>query len=334
MDCPICGHKMGENDAFCPNCGNFALPLKDNSRPVPVMDPPPGTPADGSALVTPPPELTQDAPKPPRKVAERLYPPPEPIVPPISPESPEGSVRPAASPIRVPESGAVPPKAPDKSGRRLRILAAVACGIAAVAVVVAVYILVTTSSLQVQLNKAQKESSSAQGHAAALEAQVSTLTEDLNAAKADNQALGQQVAELQGQISTMETSVNQSQYDKESAQRALDEANTQLAAANEEKAALQAQLDETRANLETAQAENAALTAEKDTLTQQVAGYQTEVEFYDTYVVFVMLSSSDKYYHKYDCADFTKRNFLAYSVKLAEANGYSPCPKCIGGGTE
>ena len=43
-----------------------------------------------------------------------------------------------------------------------------------------------------------------------------------------------------------------------------------------------------------------------------------------------MLGSDTKYYHKYDCKNFEKRNFLAYSTKLAEANGYSPCPICCG----
>ena len=35
-------------------------------------------------------------------------------------------------------------------------------------------------------------------------------------------------------------------------------------------------------------------------------------------------------YHSYDCEHFTKSKFWAYSRRLAEANGYHPCPLCGG----
>ena len=40
------------------------------------------------------------------------------------------------------------------------------------------------------------------------------------------------------------------------------------------------------------------------------AAYADKIGFYDTYVVFVMLGSENKYYHKYDCKNFDKRNFV------------------------
>ncbi len=344
MDCPICGHKMGENDAFCSNCGNFSLPLKDNSRPVPTIDLPPGTPADGSTVVSPPPELQDVTSTPSRKVAERLYPPPETSRSPEADFSPPIVADDQGSQEHTPEPHVTESKnesdstsfdsaqTPGKNEKRLKVLTIVACCLAVLAISVATYITITTSSLRVQLSKAQKESSTAQANAEDLAAQVTDLTESLEAAKDESQSLGTQVTDLQSQINEMETSVNQSQYDKETAERQLEEANTALSTATEENAELQSQLDEAQQNLEVAQSENATLTEENETLSQQVGLYQTEIDFYDSYVVFVMLDSANKYYHRYSCSEFTQRNFLAYSVKLAEANGYSPCPICYGAG--
>ena len=49
----------------------------------------------------------------------------------------------------------------------------------------------------------------------------------------------------------------------------------------------------------------------------------------DSYVVFVE-NDGRGLYHKYGCDDFAQTSFWAYSRKLAEANGYQPCPRCFG----
>ena len=51
--------------------------------------------------------------------------------------------------------------------------------------------------------------------------------------------------------------------------------------------------------------------------------------FLDKYVVFVVNDDS-RVYHTYDCPQFTKKDFWAYSRKLAESNGFAPCPTCGG----
>lgn len=307
MNCPICGHKMEPNDAFCSNCGNFSLPLKEDRRTVPVVNTPPGTPTEGSALVDPPaPPKDQEPQKAPKKVAERLYPPQE-----------------AAAPKEGP--------APQKPNKSLKVVAIIACLVAAAATAVAVYVMLNTSALRVQLNKAQQESSSAQASLTSLENQVSSLTGDLDTAKTDKQSLSDQIAALETQIADLETTVNQSQYDKDAAQRDLESVQEQLTEAQATQEELQTQLTQAQEDLESAQAENESLTEENESLTAKVSAYESEVSFYNSYVVFVMLNDSDKYYHKYSCSNFTGRNFLAYSTKLAEANGYSPCPVCIGG---
>jgi len=57
--------------------------------------------------------------------------------------------------------------------------------------------------------------------------------------------------------------------------------------------------------------------------------YKTKSDFLDSYVVFVENNGSG-HYHTYDCEDFSKSNFWAYSRKLAEAQGFNPCPTCGG----
>ena len=350
MECPICGHPLGENDAFCENCGNFALPLQNNDRSVPLIQTPPGTPTEGTTQV-PAPKDSASAPanRPPRKVAERLYPPPdadleehEPISAdpdPVPAESahaahPAAEKRPAQRPA---SAHTEPPKEP-RSSRVWKVVAGIACCLALLSIAIAVYIVVTTAGLQVQLNKAQKENSTAQANAQDLEAQVASLTDSLSASETERESLGEQVAELQSQINGMEGSVNQSEYDKENAQRQLDEintqlkeANTQLEAAQSENTDLQQQLKDSQDALSDAESENETLTTENEALQEQMKDYEAEAEFIDEYVVFVIINNADRYYHKYSCPNFTQRNFLAYSVRLAESNGYTPCPVCHDG---
>jgi len=57
--------------------------------------------------------------------------------------------------------------------------------------------------------------------------------------------------------------------------------------------------------------------------------YRKKAQFMDSYVVFVENNNSG-YYHTYDCEAFAKKSFWAYSRKLAESNGFKPCPDCGG----
>lgn len=343
MDCPICGHKLEEHDSFCSNCGHYALPLQDYERQVPVIDPPPDAPEDGSTVMAPCPEIPEKSAQTQKKVAERLYPPPETDPEAVRDAFPERSEPSSAKKVTPPEikkeekrahgspaPSSTAPAAPPKALHRMKVLAIVLSGLAVVSIAVAVFVVVTTSSLRVQLNKAQKEATTAQGSVDSLETQVTELTQQLETAKAENGTLSQQVTDLTGQVGDLETTINQSQYDKEAAERDLKEAKASLTEAQDAKTALEAELASAKDSLTAAQDELSTVKEENETLTNQVSSYQDEISFYDAYVVFVMLGSSEKYYHKYNCSHFTQRNFLAYSTKLAEANGYAPCPDCIG----
>lgn len=316
MDCPNCGYPLEPHEAFCSNCGHYVLPLQGQS--IPVVAPPPNASADGRTVVAPSPSIPGDsAPGSDRGVAQRLYP-PAPQTPPAAYDGPYDDYPEPASYSHT------------KMLKRLKILSGILGAAAVISIAVTVYILVTTSSLRVQMNKAQKESLTSQSNAAELETQVSSLAGELSSAKAENTELTQQISQLTTQLENMETSVNQNQYDKKTLEHDLEQAKTDLAAATESNSTLEAELTETRDSLAAAQEEAETLKTENKTLSDKVSRYESEISFYDSHVVFVMLGNSEKQYHRYSCPHFTQRNFLSYSVKLAEANGYSPCPDCIG----
>ena len=290
-------------------------------------------------------------------MAERLYPPPEPKT--VSPEPEPEPASPEQEPETVPEPE--PPKKAEPSARtgqktaiRLRdvprkwlILTVTALAAGLICLGVGIFILVDTYGMQVQLNKAQKENASAQAQVKQLEQKLDATTESLTTARAENKTLGSQVAELQSQLGEMESTVSQSTYDRDQALQKVEsltadvktltgekeELQTQLQEAQTQLEDTQASLTETQSALTTAKADNAELEAQNADLSAQVDAYKAEVDFVDQYVVFVNLGASDRYYHKFSCPNFTQRNFLAYSVRLAESNGYSACPVCSGSGT-
>ena len=98
----------------------------------------------------------------------------------------------------------------------------------------------------------------------------------------------------------------------------------------------QAELERATQENEALQQENEALKQSIETLTatnEELASsnrlFLTKSRFMDSYVVFVENDGSGLY-HKYGCDDFAQTSFWAYSRKLAEANGYQPCPRCFG----
>lgn len=313
MNCPHCGMKLEDFATFCPGCGKIAIPTRKSA-----VSPDTAPQSDNA------PEE-----KAPKKVAQRLYPPPE-AEPAPEPE-PEPAPIPEAPPAPV-EKKPVPAstKKIQKSNQRLKVLTVIFAVTAAIAVGVAAYVLTSTHGLRVELTKAQTERASALASVESLGKQVAELETSLDSVKQEKNQLSTEVSSLTSQINAMESSVNQSAYDKESAERELAEAQEDVKALSKQITEVQAQLTETEKTLEETEAANEKLQEDYDAMEKKAKGYEDEVGFYDTYVVFVMLNSDTKYYHKYDCEEFTKRNFLAYSTKLAEANGYSPCPKCSG----
>lgn len=301
MNCPTCGAELEPYATFCSSCGNYALPLKNPKleEPAPEVNP----------------EISAEhIPTTPRKVPKRLYPPENEPAFPDTPPDPEENT----------------PKKPDRPSRKIVILAVVFGIIALTSVVGLALTYLHFSGMQVQMRKAQMEKDAALADIDVLTEEISSLEADLATAREEKNALATQINDLVSQVSSMETSVNQSQYDKESAERELDEAKAETESLTTSVAELQAGLDEVNAALEEAALEKEALEAEVADLEASNDAMEEEIAFYDAHVVFVMTGSSDHKYHNYNCSSFKKTSFLAYSTKLAEANGYEPCPICIG----
>lgn len=305
MNCPHCGQALGDKATFCPGCNKIAIPTRTSA------------------------DAPQKEDKPPKKVAQRIYPPQKPE---------EAKTEPPAAPPHAPDPESQPQKAPSqkanppakKQQNRWKTLSMVLAILTFIAAVAAIYITVSTHGMRVELTKAQTERASAQASVESLGKQVAQLEATLESTRQERDDLKNEAASLRSQVNAMESTVNQSTYDKDAAQRELEAATKEKDALAEQVTELETSLSVTQEKLTAAESERDSLKKDNDTLRDTVKTSESEIEFYDSYVVFVMLSSSDKYYHKYDCQKFTKKNFLAYSTKLAESNGYSPCPKCCG----
>ncbi len=126
------------------------------------------------------------------------------------------------------------------------------------------------------------------------------------------------IQELQAQLTGSQSSQSQSEYDLTAKQAELDGLMTENQQLHQVTLDLESQLD--------------LLTEEKETLEaalETAVAYKGKADFMDNYVVFVE-NNGTGHYHTYDCESFSKSNFWAYSRKLAESNGYKPCPVCGG----
>lgn len=139
------------------------------------------------------------------------------------------------------------------------------------------------------------------------------------------EALNQQMETLNGTISQKDDEI-----------RSL---KTQLSGSQSSQSQSEYDLTTTQAELERLEEENKQLLLLEQDLEDDIKAltealeaaepYKVKSEFMDSYVVFVQNDDS-RVYHTYDCESFTKSNFWAYSRKLAESNGFDPCPICGG----
>lgn len=120
-----------------------------------------------------------------------------------------------------------------------------------------------------------------------------------------------ELSELRNQLSGTQSDQSQGQYDQYTMQtemERLEEENKQLLLLEEE---LKANIKELTTALEA---------------TDDLA---KKAQFLDDFVVFAE-NDGTQLYHTYDCPRFNKKNFWAYSRKLAEASGFTPCSTCKG----
>lgn len=177
---------------------------------------------------------------------------------------------------------------------------------------------VKEANLTVQLNERDS-----------LQEALTATEQELALSQALVQTQSDTITELQNQITQLEGNASQEIYDSASAQQTIDRLT-------EEKTGLSTQLSELEQEHETLTADMEALqetlTETEQTLEETEAALEKaseKAEFMDSYVVFVNNDDTD-YYHTYDCRNFKKSNFWAYSRKLAESYGYEACPHCGG----
>ena len=231
--------------------------------------------------------------------------------------SPQGRMQkpvlqpPAPKPAPRPQS----PTPAQKKRRSGGALIAILCVFTALSLGLCIYLLANSASQRVSLRLRESDLEEREQNLTTLEQTLEATQQELLDAKDTLSQQEQTIEELQKNFSTAQSTVSQTQYDM----------TTQ-----------QAELERMTAEYEALQQENEALTQSVETLTsanEELASsnrlFLSKSKFMDSYVVFVE-NDGTGYYHKYGCSDFAQNSFWAYSRKLAEANGYKPCPNCFG----
>lgn len=144
--------------------------------------------------------------------------------------------------------------------------------------------------------------------------QLEELTAQLDEASLSLKIKDQEIQDLNNKVASLQQSA-QNQGKQDGGQKELE--TLQM-----EKAQLVALADDLEKQID-------RLLEDRKGLEKEIADYQDKADFLDNYVVFVENNGSNLY-HTYDCDDFTKSNFWAYSRKLAESQGFNPCPACKG----
>ena len=146
--------------------------------------------------------------------------------------------------------------------------------------------------------------------------QLEELTTQLDEANLSLKIKDQEIQDLNNKLTSLQQSVqNQGEQD-------LNDIQKELKSLQLEKDQLNILVDDLDKQIE-------RLLDDREQLEDEMAAYQAKADFLDNYVVFVENNGSNLY-HTYDCDDFTKSNFWAYSRKLAESQGFNPCPTCKG----
>lgn len=153
-----------------------------------------------------------------------------------------------------------------------------------------------------------------------LERDREAAIQQLAASQASEKKLREEADRLNRQLNDSEGSVSQAQYDMNSQQQELDRLKS-------ENVELVEAADELDRQVKELTSEVTSLNARVSALDISNADLSEKVDFMNRYVVFINNDGS-KLYHSYTCKAFSRQNFWAYSRKLAESSGFSPCPDC------
>ncbi len=213
---------------------------------------------------------------------------------------------------RPPEPAAKPEKKEKRPGRALTVCA---CIVAVVSLGLAIWQFSGLARQRRVIRLREDDLAEREKRLSTLETQIDDLTAELAAEEEKTAAQTRQIETLLATVDSAESSANQSQYDLSEQQKELEKTTDENAALEEQVTALER--------------ENERLRADYDTLYAAVDAQSKKLRFVDSYVVFVEDDGTGNY-HRYDCGKFLKKNFWAYSRKLAERQGYTPCAQCFG----
>lgn len=155
-----------------------------------------------------------------------------------------------------------------------------------------------------------------------LEGRIETLQQQVETVQASLEQRDAEISDLERELAESQGSQSQSEYD-------LTQALAEMARIEEENEQLLLLEEELEENIKTLTEELEKREQEVTDLKASSKEYKTKADFMDKYVVFVENNNS-KVYHTYDCEEFSRSNFWAYSRKLAESNGFGPCEVCGG----
>ena len=216
-------------------------------------------------------------------------------------------------PRPAPQTASQP--APQKKRSGHGVVIAIFCVFTALSLGLSIYLIANSASQRVSLRLRESDLEEREQHLTVLEQSLETAQQELAEAKDQLTEQTKTIEELQTSFSTAQSTVSQTQYDMTTQQ-------AELTRVTEEKDALEKENEALEQSVQ-------ALTASNEELASSNKLFLTKSKFMDAYVVFVENDGTGQY-HKYGCDHFAQSSFWAYSRKLAEANGYTPCPYCFG----
>ena len=220
---------------------------------------------------------------------------------------------------KVPQPKPAAPKQPAPAQKKHRtgsgVIISILCVFTALSLGLSIYLIANSASQRVSLRLRESDLEEREQNLVNLEQALQNAEQQLSETKDKLSEQEQTIESLRQSFSSAQSTVSQTQYDITTRQAELDRVTAEYEALQQENDALSQSVE--------------ALTSANEELASSNRLFLSKSKFMDSYVVFVE-NDGTGYYHKYGCDKFAQTSFWAYSRKLAEANGYKPCPSCFG----
>lgn len=207
-----------------------------------------------------------------------------------------------------------------RTPKYLKVLLAVAVVIAVLSAGLLIRNLMKAESQRVSLRLKEADLEIRERELTNLQDTADGLAEELAAANETIDTQLGKIEKLEEIVTSTKSSMSQTQYDMTNKQAELEQLSKENSDLLKNVEDLEKSVDELEKDLSKEKETNKELSA-------TASAYAEKANFMDAHVVFVENDGSN-YYHKYDCRNFTKKKYWAYSKKLAQSTGYKPCPIC------